>query len=355
MVAILPDRLPEVAAPSETADPALRLVRYPRGVLPSTLQIVRFADGRTIRTDLIRLNPCANAYSLDFDGRAPRHLASYGAPGWQGAPTSLRGRRHQIEAVLRASDPLVKLSTLSGRLRAAGVRLGHRDVAEHEAIAATQAVLWHVTDGLHLDTQARHRPTWVRSYRKGDATRMVVDPRGPWFVGTVEPGRPRCLEFELPGRPQLGAYAVALDRRVGDVAVGLERLGRDGRWAAVPGSGFRPQPGSTAWQGRTLGPGTTSADGFSGGYARYRLVISTQLTPAWLVVGDVRVSVTGSPAYANPLGVVGLYHYLLSAAENAPRDSAGSTSVAQLLTGCQPDGRPVTPLVRAVPCGRGAL
>lgn len=69
--------VPEVGRPSAApqAQPTLTaLSRVRGGMYSSTVDLIRFADGSTAHTDLIRLNPNIDAYSLDFAGVSPRQL-----------------------------------------------------------------------------------------------------------------------------------------------------------------------------------------------------------------------------------------------------------------------------------------
>ena len=50
------------------------LTRAPGGTYSSTVEVIHFTDGSSAHTDLIRLNPNIDAYSLDFAGVSPRQL-----------------------------------------------------------------------------------------------------------------------------------------------------------------------------------------------------------------------------------------------------------------------------------------
>ena len=66
---------------------------------------------------------------------------------------------------------------MSRRLRAAGLPLGRGNISEHEAIAATQAAIWHLTNGLELDTRPLNEPTAVRRGTDGVTVEFDDDPR----------------------------------------------------------------------------------------------------------------------------------------------------------------------------------
>lgn len=60
-----------------TVPPAARSTfrRYRPGTFSATVETIRLTDGRSVRTDLIRLNPNVECHSLDVDGVAPRRMA----------------------------------------------------------------------------------------------------------------------------------------------------------------------------------------------------------------------------------------------------------------------------------------
>lgn len=63
-----------------------RMTRYRGGTYSHTVDTIVFTDGTTARTDLIRLNPNIEAYSLDFTGIAPTRPSRYSADGWAAVP-----------------------------------------------------------------------------------------------------------------------------------------------------------------------------------------------------------------------------------------------------------------------------
>ncbi len=97
-------------------------------------------------------------------------------------------------------------------MRAAGYPMGPANISEHEAIAATQAAIWYLTNGLALDTRPLNEPD-----------------RG-------EPSRPgSVITFEFDGQPQLGGYSVCT---ASDTAVGLklQKSANGVDWQDVSGS-----------------------------------------------------------------------------------------------------------------------
>ncbi len=64
------------------------------------------------------------------------------------------------------------------------IRLGLANISEHEAIAATQAAIWHLTNRMALDTRPLNVPVAVHR-----------------AAGPV-------ITFEFEGEPQLGGYSV---------------------------------------------------------------------------------------------------------------------------------------------------
>ena len=154
---------------------------------------------------------------------------------WSALP-HLRSRDYEAEVdwILRHSFPLITTAELSQRMREAGYPLGWANINEHEAIAATQAAIWSLTNGLALDTQPLNVPVAVR--------------RGPGPV----------ITFEFDGQPQLGGYSVwnASDTAV---TVRLQKSANGVDWLDVSGSqlttdaGQGPLPTSTGCRQHPVG------------------------------------------------------------------------------------------------------
>lgn len=276
---------------AEPASQLPQLTRYRGGTYSHTVDRVVFSDGTTARTDLIRLHPNVDAYSLDFTGIAPHIPSRYRLGTWSALP-HLRSRDFEAEVdwILRHSFPLMTTAELSQRLREAGYPLGPANINEHEAIAATQAAIWYLTNGLALDTQPLNVPVAVR--------------RGPGPMTT----------FEFDGQPQLGGYSVwnASDTAI---TVRLQKSANGVDWLDVSGSSLTTDPAKGRYQ-RALGVGSTlsaSNHGHRGhGYRYYRLIATAESgTPR---IGPVAFWLTGSRHYRNADRVVHLYNYLLAGA-----------------------------------------
>ena len=300
-----------------------RMTRYRGGTYSHTVDTVHFVDGSSARTDLIRLNPNIEAYSLDFTGHAPTKPSHYRAATWS-AVSNLRTRLHEAEVdwILRNSFPAHGTAELSRRMRAAGLPLGQANIADHEAIAATQAVIWHFTNDLELDVRPRSVPIAVR--RNGNR-----------------------IFFAFDGEPELGGYTVEL---ASDAAVSLVlQKSEDGlSWSDVAASGLNVGAGRNTQQ-KTLGVGATLAGSRHGrpgtGYRYYRLNILAD-PGAKVDVGEVNFWLSGSANYRNSDRIVHLYNYLLDGARRARERAIALELVSD---GATFDGDLVGPLrLRAV-------
>ncbi|RUP05845.1 MAG: TQXA domain-containing protein [Mycobacterium sp.] len=272
-----------------------RMTRYRGGTYSHTVDKVVFTDGSSARTDLIRLNPNLQAYSLDFAGIAPHHPSPYRVGTWAALPhLSTRGCEAEVEWILRHSFPMRSTVELSRRLRQAGYPLGSSNIAEHEAIAGTQAAVWHFTNGLDLDTRPLHAPVAVH--------------RGPG-----------ALTFEFDGQPQLGGYSLWSSSDA-HVSVRLQKSSDGVTWHDVSGSQLAIDAGKGRYQ-RTLGVGSTVSSSSHGrgarGYRYYRLV-SAENAPA---IDHVDFWLTGTGHYRNADRIVHLYNYLLAGAYTSQRTS----------------------------------
>ena len=274
-----------------------RMMRYRGGTYSHTVDSIVFADGTTARTDLIRLNPNLQAYSLDFTGIAPNHPSRYRLGTWSALP-QLRARacEAEVEWILRHSFPMRTTSDLSRQMREAGYPLGPANVSEHEAIAGTQAAIWYLTNGLALDNTPLDEPV------------AVHHAPGP------------VITFEFDGEPQLGGYAVGVASQTA-VRFTLQKSANGSVWQDVSGSLLKVVAGIGRYQ-RTLGVGSTlSASSFGRGgrgYRYYRLIGTAESgTPR---VDHVRFRLTGCRHYRNADRVVHLYNYLLSGARQAPKE-----------------------------------
>ena len=276
-----------------------RMTRYRGGTYSHTVDRIVFTDGTTARTDLIRLNPNLDAYSLDFAGIAPHLPSRYRLGTWSALPHLRgRGREAQIGWILRHSFPIITAAELSRQLRAAGYPLGAANISDHEAIAATQAAIWYFTNGLALDTQPLNVPVAVR--------------RGPGTVTT----------YEFDGQPQLGGYSVWTTSDT-PVSLRLQKSANGVDWHDVSGSQLTTGAAKGRYQ-RTLGVGSTLSSSSHGrrgrGFRYYRLITAaTNGTPG---IGHVSFWLTGTQHYRNADRVVHLYNYLLAGAGAALHKTA---------------------------------
>jgi TQXA domain-containing protein len=293
-----------------------RLTRYRGGTYSHTVDTIVFADGSSARTDLIRLNPNIEAYSLDFGGLAPAGPSRYRVEAWSAVP-NLRARavEPEVDWILRNSYPRVRPAELSRRLRAAGYPLGPANIAEHEAIAGTQAAIWFLTNGLALDTRALNVPVAVDTTTAG------------------------AITFEFDGEPQLGGYSLRATAKR-PVTVSLQKSADGITWHDVAASRLSVAAGR-GHHSKTLGVGATlssSGHGVGGrGYRHYRLVVDAE-RPAGIAVVDVRFWLQGSRNHRNADRVVHLYNYLLAGAREARRhavspelDAAAATADGDLV------------------------
>jgi TQXA domain-containing protein len=265
------------------------MTRYRGGTYSHTVDTIVFSDGSSARTDLIRLNPNIDAYSLDFAAQAPVTPSRYRADSWAAVP-HLQTRAHEAEVdwILRNSYPVLSTTELSRRLRAAGYPLGNRNIAEHEAIAGTQAAIWRFTNGLELDTRPLNVPVRVERDANG-------------------------VTIEFDGPRQLAGYTAKLLSRNG-ATLTLQKSADGRHWKDVAASRISVLPGAHDIV-KALGVGSTIADSWygsrGGGYRHYRLAIN----------GDASILDTafrlGARKYRNPEPIVFLYKYLLAGAEKA--------------------------------------
>lgn len=274
------------------------MTRYRGGTYSHTVDKIVFADGSSARTDLIRLNPNVHAYSLDYTGIAPHHPSRYGVGTWSALPhLRARGSEAGVDWILRHSFPMRPNAELSRQVREAGYPLGWADISEHEAIAATQAAIWHFTNGLDLDTRPLNVPVKVRR-----------------AAGHV-------ISFEFDGEPQLGGYSAWV---TSDAPINLKlQKSADGlTWQDISRSQLTLDAGRGRHR-RTLGVGSTlSASSHAGGgrgYRYYQLVATTEAANA--TIDHVRFWLTGARHYRNADRVVHLYNYLISGARKALRDT----------------------------------
>lgn len=283
-----------------------QMTRYRGGTYSHTIDRIVFTDGSTARTDLIRLNPNLDAYSLDFSGIAPHLPSRYRLGTWTALPhLRTRASEARVDWILRHSFPIRSIGELSQQLRDAGYPLGAGNISEHEAIAGTQAAIWHLTNGLALDVQRLNVPVAVK--------------RGPGPV----------ITFQFDGQPQLGGYSVWTTSDT-SVSMRLQKSANGVDWQDVSGSKLITDPARGIYR-RALGVGSTlsaSRHGHRGhGYRFYRLIATAESNRAsgtengMLKIGHVSFWLTGSRHFRNADRVVHLYNYLLAGAASFPRET----------------------------------
>ena len=277
------------------------MTRYRGGTYSHTVDTIVFTDGTSARTDLIRLNPNIEAYSLDFGGVAPTRPSRYRADNWAAVP-HLQARAYEAEVawILRNSYPALSTTQLSADLRAAGYALGSRNISEHEAIAGTQAAIWYLTNGLELDNRPLNVP--ARTTERAGEVRVEFD-----------------------GERQLAGYAADVVSAEG--AVLILQKSRDGDvWDDVAASRVT-LPAGGGRISKSLGVGATVAHHRygrpGGGYRHYRLVVDGHAT-----LTDLTFRLAGSGLYRNAAPVVHLYDYLLAGARAARRAAVVPSLIA---------------------------
>ncbi|MEI7915039.1 MAG: thioester domain-containing protein [Mycobacteriaceae bacterium] len=277
-----------------------RMTHYRGGTYSHTVDTIVFADGSAARTDLIRLNPNIPAYSLDFTAVAPTRPSRYDAESWAAVP-HLQARAHESEVdwILRNSYPTLSTVALSDRLRRAGYALGSRNIAEHEAIAGTQAAIWYLTNGLELDDRALDEPI------------RIAEESG-------------AIEVEFDDDVQLGSYTAKVSTMTGAV-LRLQKSADGENWDDVAASAVTV-PAGGALVARTLGVGATLSHNRFGrrgvGHRHYRVLIDGEA-----IVTDVAFRLDGAARYRNADAVVFLYDYLLAGAR-AAREAAVTPSLS---------------------------
>ena len=342
-----------------SARPVAAFSRMRGGMYSSTVDLIRFADGSTAHTDLIRLNPNIDAYSVDFGGVSPRRLAHYREAPWRHAPASANRWHREITRVLAHSYPAVSTAELTRRLREHGYP-GTAEIRRHEAIAATQAAIWRLTNGLDLDTQPLDVPVAARA-RIGDhpSSRLVERDRGRLDWHTPLPaGESVHLELALAEALQLRSFSFTLGARTGrhGVEIRLEQSADGVRWSPVSRSAIEVgerRPAGRHWH-RRLGTAATlsSASAATGplGHSHYRLTAQGPWDRDGLLdLRDIRLAVGAGRRFRNIARVVTLYELIIP--EGADSRPVLPLQQARLLIGSSTPAGPAefTPLVALLP------
>lgn len=307
---------------------ATRLTRLRGGTASPTVDVIRLADGRRIRTDLVRLTPGTNAYSLNLPGGGPQHLAHYRPAPWQG---DLAGRLSAIlTRILANSLPWVTTAELTDRLRASGYRVGAAGVRAHHAIAATQAAIWSLVHGTELDTALLDRPVAARArigHHPSAGRLPETSTTGLDWRSHIPSGETTYLELELAHARQLShfSYRIGSDTARHDLTSWLEQSVDGQRWTPVSGSKQLHAPFHDRVEPvrRSLGVGATIASSRAGtgtqGHRYYRIAVRARTEgDSYVELRDIRLGVAGSGRFANPEPVVQLYDFLVAQATGTP-------------------------------------
>ncbi|PWJ24072.1 TQXA domain-containing protein [Branchiibius hedensis] len=316
-----------VVAPLEIrSEPRLSRVRG--GTYSPTVAQIHFTNGQSALTDLIRLNPGVDSYSLDFFGRSPRQIAHYQGSAWPAAhPSTHRTHERTIARILSVSYPFVSLAKVRARLAAEGVA-GAAELRPHEAIAATQAAIWHLTNDLHLDTREIAAPVQQSARHRGGRSTL-----------TLTLGQPL----------ELRSYDVTVSSD-GPVTVHLERS-LDGRtWQRVATSSVRAPDGGMV--SKALGVGVTvshTTNARTIGFLHYRCVARADGDHR-VRLADVSLRPVAASPYRNPARIVALYEHLVHLATSVVVDLDVSAIHARRLAGSsrRDSHEEFTPLVTAV-------
>jgi TQXA domain-containing protein len=307
--------------------PVTALSRVRGGTYSPTVEVIRFADGTTARTDLIRLNPNIDAYSLDFGGISPRQLSHYREVPWHEIHNQHSNRQAQITQVLANSFPHLGTTELTGHLREAGYQLPPGSIREHEAIAGTQAAIWRLSNGLELDTELLDAPIAGRA-RIGEhpSSRPVsLDPeRGLEWHSQLPAGETAYLEIEFEDAAQLGAFEFTPEAHGGqhELSISLESSTNGRIWRPIPATQVHPGRAGRA-VGRRLGFAATISESNPAtgtqGHRFYRLAATGAADRDGLIrLRGVRLIPTGRPRFRNADRIVFLYDYLLTKATRRP-------------------------------------
>jgi TQXA domain-containing protein len=320
--------IPTPRPKSEPAAPLGSLSRTRGGTYSSTVDVVRFVDGTTARTDLIRLTPNVDAYSLNHAGISPRQLSHYREAPWRAAPLLTQSWQDEITHVLANSFPHVPVAELTRRLRAAGYPIGTAELREHEAIAATQAAIWRFSNGLEFDTRPLDAPVSAQArtgvHPSAREIRPGQDGRLAWATA-VPAGQTAYLEVTFSGRPQLQAYRVELGGRTArhPFRFALEASADGREWQPVSSSSAHASFSGQRRVHRRLGLAATlsAAHAAKGerGYRHYRLAVTGPADrDSFVEITAFSLELAGKGRFRNGDRVVYLYDYLVTSAAGTP-------------------------------------
>ncbi len=320
---------------------------YPRGELSPTLERVTFTDGTSTTTDLIGLtgngtDASADVYSADFAGTAINAVqgpvlpqgAVFQEGDWSASP-SLADTAGQAEVarILQQSYPTRTVAQLTAALQEAGaLPASSGNIKNWEAIAATQAAIWHFTDGKTLDTTRYATPVAAvaSSEQPGGEAGLVLDGTAAtaWRAATAGSA---SLDVTFPSAFEPRSYSVTT--REGGAAANtpaswkLQRSADGVTFTDVSTSGVTHTFAGGAAETRVSGnipPGAT----YGSATTLYRVVFTGAQDPTQPIeVGEVSFEGFGvfgaQPNYeyrqfANTSNVVRAYQYLVADAEANP-------------------------------------
>ena len=106
---------------------------------------IRWADGTTSDTELVRLDEQLPGYTVEPGSSA----LSYREIPWR--DSDWHASEWSLTQVLAQGYGRVGIDELRRRLRRAGYATAAEELTIHDAVAATQAAVWHITNGRELD------------------------------------------------------------------------------------------------------------------------------------------------------------------------------------------------------------
>ena len=197
---------------------------FPRGELSPTLERVRFTDGASTTTDLIGLtgngsDNSADVYSADFErtainanqGPVLPQGTTFQEGDWSASPKLAENAgQANVARILQQSYPNLTVAQLTNALKqSGGLPASSGNIKNWEAIAATQAAIWHFTDGKDLDTTRYATPVSATASSQTDAapSALVLDGNTATAWQAATPGT-ASLDFTFPASFEPRSYAV---------------------------------------------------------------------------------------------------------------------------------------------------
>lgn len=298
----------------------------------ATLQDLYFTDGSHAKSDLIGLSGAAEskAYSADYAATASSYSqfgptindqTTFIETDWSdGTHTTGADTAAPVTWVLQNSAPQLSLAELTSQVNASQSPSAITgNIKNYDAYAATQAAIWHYTDGKDLDTTRYADPTAATDSDDAPAVGLLTG--DGW---TAPAAGPVSIDFDFPAKLELSSYTVTRsDAASAPAGWRLQRLTADGTYQDVSTTAVK----STDTRYFADGTQTSVNVGASatyGGYTRYRLVIDGATDPSLPVhvqsvsfsgLGVFGSSTSDKREYANATPVVLAYKHLLAGAE----------------------------------------